>query len=138
VPGTKVGRITTRAVFAELQRSDSRGSSGPVRAVFVPSDPATPGPFPQVGYAIGKQCGPAVVRNQLRRRAREVVRTEAPNLPHGSYLLRFSPPSAAQDRTAFRAHVACALRRAAGLPAPAPPSSASLRPRSPGATGDQR
>jgi ribonuclease P protein component len=138
VPGPKVGRITTRAAFVELQRSGSRGSSGPVRAVFVACDPAAPGPYPQVGYAIGKQCGSAVVRNQLRRRAREVVRREAPTLPRGAYLLRFSPPSPTQDRGAFRAHVACALHRAAGLPSTAPPDSAPVQPHPPGAMGEYR
>ena len=37
VPSPTVGRITTRAAFAELQRSRARGSSGSVRAVFVPA-----------------------------------------------------------------------------------------------------
>jgi ribonuclease P protein component len=68
--------------------------------------------FPQVGYAVGKQCGSAVVRNRLRRRAREVIRGEAHRLPRGTYLLRFSPDSAAAKPEAFRAHVAKALQRA--------------------------
>jgi ribonuclease P protein component len=112
VPASTVGRITTRAAFAELQRSRARGSSGPVRAAFVPAQPSARGVFPQVGYAIGTQCGPAVVRNRLRRRAREVVRNEAHRLPRGTYLLRFSPESASTQPAAFRADVAKALRRA--------------------------
>jgi ribonuclease P protein component len=112
VPAPTVGRITTRAAFAELQRSRARGSSGPVRAVFVPAESSAPGVFPQVGYAVGKQCGSAVVRNSLRRRAREVIRGEAHRLPRGTYLLRFSPDSAAAKPEAFRADVAKALQRA--------------------------
>jgi ribonuclease P protein component len=140
VPSPTVGRITTRAAFAELQRSRARGSSGSVRAVFVPapspapnpaatparSDPTQsasgrsgPGPsdsvtepFPQVGFAISRQCGSSVVRNRLRRRARAVVRDEAPLLPKGRYLLRFSPVSATSSPAAFRADVSTALRRA--------------------------
>ena len=112
MPAPTVGRITTRAAFAELQRSRARGSSGPVRAVFVPADPVVRGVFPQVGYAIGKQCGPAVVRNRLRRRAREVVRAQAPGLPRGTYLLRFGPESAAAAPATFRADVTRALKRA--------------------------
>src|SRR5580704_771942 len=57
VPAPTVGRITTRTAFAELQRSRARGSSGPVRAVFVPAQSSAQGVFPQVGYAVGKQCG---------------------------------------------------------------------------------
>jgi ribonuclease P protein component len=117
VPAPTVGRITTRAAFAELQRSRSRGSSGPVRAVFVPAEPSAPGLFPQVGYAVGKHCGPAVVRNRLRRRAREVVRHEAHRLPRGTYLLRFAPGSAAVKPEAFRADVTKALQRASGAQA---------------------
>ena len=113
MPAPTVGRITTRTAFSELQRSRARGSSGPVRAVFVPAQPSAPGVFPQVGYAVGKQCGPAVVRNRLRRRAREVVRSEAHDLPRGTYLLRFAPDSAAVKPAAFRADVAKALHRAA-------------------------
>ncbi len=112
MPSPTVGRITTRAAFAELQRSRARGTSGPVRAVFVPAASASQHTFPQVGYAISRQCGPAVVRNRLRRRAREVVRVEAARLPRGTYLLRFSPDSASAHPAAFRADVARALRRA--------------------------
>jgi RNase P protein component len=56
--------------------------------------PGLPGVFPQVGYAIGKHCGNAVVRNALRRRARESARAAAPDLPRGTYLLRFEPAAA--------------------------------------------
>ena len=40
---------------------------------------------------LGGDCGGAVVRNSLRRRAREVARSEAPTLPAGTYLLRLEP-----------------------------------------------
>ena len=112
MPARKVGRITSRAAFAELQRSRVRGSSGPVRALFAPVDEGTPGLFPQVGYAIGRKCGTAVVRNRLRRRAREVVRAEAPSLPRGSYLVRLGPGAASLAPRELRADVATALRRA--------------------------
>ena len=112
MPARTVGRITSRAAFAELQRSRVRGSSGPVRALFAPVDEGTPGLFPQVGYAIGRKCGTAVVRNRLRRRAREVVRAEAPSLPRGSYLVRLGPGAASLAPRELRADVATALRRA--------------------------
>lgn len=128
MPSPTVGRITTRAAFADLQRSRARGSSGSVRAVFSPApdlatsdspalnSAAVPNQagdvFPQVGFAASRQCGSAVVRNRLRRRARAVVRSEAPQLPRGRYLLRFSPDSASASPATFRADVARALQRA--------------------------
>jgi ribonuclease P protein component len=112
VPPRTVGRITTRAAFSELQRARARGASGPVRATFAPVDEATPGVFPQVGYAIGRRCGTAVVRNRLRRRARAVVREEAPSLPRGAYLVRLEPAASGLSASRFREDLARALHRA--------------------------
>jgi ribonuclease P protein component len=96
-----------------------------VRAVFVAADgdadadtAAVVGErvkavFPQVGYAVGRGFGGAVVRNRLRRRMREVVRQCAPDLPRGRYLVRLDPAAAGIPAGAFRAHVAEALQRAA-------------------------
>jgi len=114
MPARTVGRIRTRAAFKELQRAGSRGSSGPVRATFVPVDPATPGVYPQVGYAIGKRCGNAVIRNSLRRRMREATRSTAATLPKGVYLLRAEPTAATRPAAQLTADVTQALLRAAG------------------------
>jgi RNase P protein component len=83
-----------------------------VRAAFVPAQPGDPGLFPQVAYAIGRNCGGAVVRNSLRRRAREVVRAAAPTLPRGTYLVRLEPGAAAAPPPVFRDDVATALMKA--------------------------
>ncbi len=112
MPARTVGRITRRAAFAELQRSRARGASGPVRATFVPAGPGDAGVFPQVAYAIGRHCGGAVVRNSLRRRARAVVRAEAPTLPRGTYLVRVEPGAAALAPSVFRQDVVTALAKA--------------------------
>jgi ribonuclease P protein component len=112
VPARTVGRITRRAAFAELQRSRARGASGPVRATFVPAETGDPGVYPQVAYVIGRRCGGAVVRNSLRRRAREVVRAEAPTLSRGAYLVRLEPGAAGQSASAFREDLATALLKA--------------------------
>jgi ribonuclease P protein component len=117
VPARTVGRIKSRAAFAELQRSRARGFSGPVKAAFTPAgDDETAGLFPQVSYAIGRQCGSAVVRNRLRRRAREIARAEAPSLPRGRFLVRLEPGSVALSAAEFRTDVATALRRAGRVP----------------------
>jgi ribonuclease P protein component len=112
VPPRTVGRITRRAAFAELQRSRARGASGPVRVTFLPVTTGEDGVFPQVAYAIGRQCGGAVVRNSLRRRAREVVRATAPDLPRGTYLVRLEPAAATLAPSVFRGDVQAALLKA--------------------------
>ncbi len=119
MPVRTVGRIQTRAGFGQLQRSRARASCGPVRATFVAVDPGLPGVFPQVGYAIGKQCGNAVVRNTLRRRARAEARAVAPQLRRGAYLLRLEPAAVTTDPAELSRCVGQALLRAgqsAGLP----------------------
>ena len=140
MPARTVGRITSRAAFVDVQRSRCRGASGPVRAAFIPvpadadgdgdGDDQAHGVFPQVGYAIGRQCGGAVVRNRLRRRLREVVRQCAPDLPRGRYLLRLDAAAAETPPAALRAHAVEALFRAARrAPTPAlspTPASASV------------
>jgi ribonuclease P protein component len=113
VPARTVGRIQTRTAFRQLQRSRARASCGPVRATFVPAAPGTPGIFPQVGYAIGKHCGNAVVRNSLRRRMRESARQIAMTLPRGTYLLRVEPAAARTEAPIFSSCVQEALQRAA-------------------------
>jgi ribonuclease P protein component len=83
-----------------------------VRATFVPAEPGAKGVYPQVGYAIGKQCGNAVVRNSLRRRMRESTRDIVDALPRGTYLLRVEPAAAQCDRAQFVKYVQEALVRA--------------------------
>jgi ribonuclease P protein component len=112
VAARMVGRIQTRAAFGQLQRSRARASCGPVRATFAPVDIQADGIYPQVGYAIGKNCGNAVVRNSLRRRMRESARAVANTLPRGTYLLRVEPEAARTTSAEFSALVQQALRRA--------------------------
>jgi ribonuclease P protein component len=95
-----------------------------VRAAFVPVDEQEQGVFPQVGYAVGRQCGGAVVRNRLRRRLREVARQCAPELPRGRYLVRLDAAAAGAAPGALRANMAEALRRASvASPSPSPSPS---------------
>ena len=83
-----------------------------MRVTFLPVASSEEGVFPQVAYAIGRPCGGAVVRNSLRRRAREVVRSTAPRLARGAYLVRLEPGAAALAPSDFRADVETALLKA--------------------------
>jgi ribonuclease P protein component len=107
-----IGRVRTRAAFTQLQRARARASCGPVRASFVPAGSGVSGIYPQFGYAIGKHCGNAVVRNRLRRRMRESARAVAATLPRGTYLLRIEPVAARTERAELAAQVQWALKRA--------------------------
>ena len=78
------------------------------------ADPGLAGVFPQVGYTIGKHCGNAVIRNTLRRRARESARAAAPDLPRGTYLLRFDPAATRCEPAELSRCVGRVLRSAAG------------------------
>jgi len=51
---------------------------------------------PQVGYAIGKKVGNAVVRNRIRRRLHPIIVAEAPRLSPGIYLIGVNNDQAAQ------------------------------------------
>ena len=66
------------------------------------------GVYPQVGYAIGKHCGNAVVRNSLRRRMRESARAVAAHAPPGD----LSPPGRACGRPERARAFVCDVQRA--------------------------
>lgn len=50
---------------------------------------------PRVGFAIGRAVGPAVIRNQVRRRLRVLL--SAADLPPGNYLVGARPAAAGRS-----------------------------------------
>ena len=58
--------------------------------------PRFPPAVPQIGYAIGKKVGNAVVRNRIRRRLRPIIVAEAPHLSPGIYLIGVKNDQAAR------------------------------------------
>jgi len=91
-----VGRIRDRSTFRALSRPEGRATRGPVRVTFVPPPPDRPTAFVQVGYAISRHHGSAVIRNRLRRRLRAAVReaSGSGDIPAGAYLVRPAPGAA--------------------------------------------
>jgi ribonuclease P protein component len=101
--------IRSRRTFDQLRRSGRRGRSGPLTVSYRP-EPAWD--RPEVGYAIGRRVGNAVVRNRLRRRLRAIVNEQAPTLPVGAYMvvsgpggpgLRYDEPKVAMSQAMDRA-----------------------------------
>lgn len=84
--------IGDRRTFGELRRRGRRVRSGPlaITAIVAPDDPSV-----RMAFAIGRKIGPAVVRNQLRRRLRHIARdlAKGPNavLLPGAYLISTTP-----------------------------------------------
>ncbi|MDA8309251.1 MAG: ribonuclease P protein component [Actinomycetota bacterium] len=107
-----VGRIRRQATFRALARPDGRAQRGPVSVVFSRSDENTH--LPLAAYAVGRRHGGAVARNRLRRRLREAVRTAAPTLEPGAYLVRARPDAARMGFGELCDAVGAAARAAAG------------------------
>ena len=85
-----IWRVRDRATFAALRRG-RRVRNGPITISWVDGEPTQP---PRVAFAIGRRVGHAIERNRLRRRLRAVVRTLAPNLGPGAYLIGAAPKAA--------------------------------------------
>ncbi len=66
-----------------------------------------------VAYAIGRACGPAVVRNRLRRRMRAIVRDfdRMETLPPGALMIGANPASVELTFEELRTELTQLLRR---------------------------
>lgn len=87
-------RLRRRQDFAEVVRRGRRTARGPLVLHFAPPAPGASGPA-CAGFVVGKIVGPAVVRNRVRRRLREVVRARLTVLPPGARLVVRAQPGAA-------------------------------------------
>lgn len=103
------GSIRSRRIFDQLGRSRRRGRSGPITVSFQP-EPAWE--RPQVGYAIARRLGNAVVRNRLRRRLRAIVNELAPTLPVGAYMVVSGPGGPGLRYDELKVAMSQALERA--------------------------
>src|SRR5690606_20776430 len=71
--GETPGRLLKRAEFLAVRRGEKRRG----RLFLVEALDRGDGGIPRVGYTVTKKVGNAVVRNRVRRRLREAVRTHA-------------------------------------------------------------
>jgi ribonuclease P protein component len=77
----------------------------------VDAEPADRGP--KVGFVVGKVVGPAVTRNQVRRRLQHLVAARLSELPTGARLVvRATPASAGRSSAALGDSLDAALAKA--------------------------
>ena len=101
-----IWRIRDRSTFTHLSREGRRVRAGALWCTYVPESSSTP---PRVAFAIGRAIGPAVVRNQVRRRLRALLSSSP--LPPGAYLIGGRPELAARSWTELVADVALLVER---------------------------
>ncbi|KAA2284077.1 ribonuclease P protein component [Arenimonas fontis] len=125
-------RLRAAADFQAAFKQGKRLSSPQLRLIVrLRSEPGEP----RLGIAVSRKVDKrAVVRNRIKRLARELFRQERAGLPAGDYVLVAQPGAAAQPLSALREQLAGLLQRARSLKAPAaggtmPPfPDASARP----------
>ncbi len=102
-----------RANFLDLRRNGVRARSGPFVVTFAPW--VDDGPV-QVGYAVSRRVGNAVVRNRLRRRLRAILdglaRAGNPTLRGGRYVISPNPAAVHLSFPQLEAAVQGALEKA--------------------------
>jgi ribonuclease P protein component len=109
--GTRAGRTL---LVVHLDRSSGTDATAPT---------SRPGSDPRAGFVVSKAVGGSVVRHQVVRRLRHLVRERLALLPDGSRLVvRALPPAAtatsAELATDLDAALTRALRRPAAVVAP--------------------
>ncbi|HYJ73028.1 MAG TPA: ribonuclease P protein component [Actinomycetota bacterium] len=96
--------VRGRKSFAALSRHGRRVREGPLTVIHRADDTA-----PRVAFAVGRKVGPAVVRNRLRRRLRDLWRQATPR--NGDYLILVAPGAAALTYAQLGARLEAAMAR---------------------------
>lgn len=101
------GRVRTRRQFALFASPTARGRSGPLSVSYVA------GPLPEVAaaFAIGRPVGPAVARNRIRRRLRDLLDRIEPRPLPGKYLIKCSVGTAELTYDQLHDHLQRALEQ---------------------------
>ena len=88
-------RMRRSADFAATIRGGRRAGRGTVVVHLLLDEPA-PASTARAGFVVSKAVGNAVVRNQVRRRLRHLVRPLLGELPEGTSLVVRALPAAAE------------------------------------------
>jgi len=106
------GRVVSRRQFAEFSSPTGRGSSGPLRVVFVahPTESSL-----GVAYAISRKVANAVNRNRIRRRLRAAMDGLSPRPLSGIYLIKCANGTKDLSYDELLHHLTHAVSRANGL-----------------------
>jgi ribonuclease P protein component len=89
----RTARLTRNSEFARV-RAEGRSEHGRLMVcsvVRLGSDEAT-----RIGIITSRKVGSAVVRNRVRRRLREIVRADRPQLPPGCWVVLIARARAAE------------------------------------------
>ncbi len=120
----KAARLTRAREFHRVRDAGrSWNSRFFVLGVLPSPEPVAPDAPARIGFVTSRRVGGAVVRNQIRRRLREIVRASRPLLRPGFWIVLIARrPAAAADAGPLREEWLRLARRAGILlPAPAPP-----------------
>jgi ribonuclease P protein component len=97
----KTVRLLRRSEFLRVQETGKKLSCDCFLALFLRRDP--PGQVTRIGVTVSKKIGKAVIRNQIRRRVRELFRKQKGQFVSGLDVVLIARPSAAQaDWTRIR------------------------------------
>ena len=93
-----IWRIRERSEFARLSSEGRRARAGVLWCTFILDPPGTVTP-PRVAFALGRALGPAVVRNRVRRRLRDMLQRASSDsaLAPGWYLFGANPAAASRS-----------------------------------------
>ncbi len=105
---SKIPVLRARSDFLRVQSHGKRFRQRHLLLLVVPGTEGV-----RLGLTVSRKVGNAVVRNRVRRRLREIVRTHPDLLSDGwDYVIIAHPPSARAEFTTLREELTCLLDRA--------------------------
>jgi ribonuclease P protein component len=124
-----VSRLTRREDFATAVRRGRRVGCGSVVVHLARAgDVDAVGSPPRVGFVVGRTVGGSVVRHQVQRRLRHLMRARLASLPLGaSVVVRALPASANATSATLGGDLDAALRRLIGAAGTSPAHHGSQR-----------
>lgn len=98
---TRANRLTSSRLFSRTVRQGRRAGT---RTLVLHLDVDAGVERPQVGFVVSKAVGPAVTRNQVKRRLRHLSRERVTSLPGSAVLVVRALPSSAGASYATLGH----------------------------------